>query len=257
MTLAVALVVDDHPSALDALAYALRDRYEVIVAATVREALAVLARLTPAVVVLDLLLDEPADDLHRELVMRDVPVVAVSGIEASAAEAIARVWGWAFIAKPPGDLALTAAVAAALETPPMPDDNPRATVAPPEPIAPDARMPSDAPLHADPSVARADLVSRRALRGVCAMLIAGLTAWGDAHGHPVSAVTVVVIGALGMGINAAVEAAKKRPGVTAAGGAGLAVLALGGTALDLPDAGSIAALGAAAVTALVDHARGA
>lgn len=76
-------------------------------------------------------------------------------------------------------------------------------------------------------------------------------------GHPVSAVTVVVLGALGMGVAAAVEAAKKRPGVTAAGGAGLVALALGGTALDLPDAGSVAALGAAAVTALVDHARGA
>ena len=263
MTLAVALVVDDHAAALDALAYALRDRYEVIVAATVREALAVLARLTPAVVVLDLLLDAPAAALHRELLLRDLPVVVVSGIEGDAAQAIARVWGVPALLKPVADHDLLTAVqratrAPTTETHPMPDDNPqRATVAPPEPILPDARTPSDAPLHADPSVARADLVSRRALRGVCAMLIAGLTAWGDAHGHPVSAVTVVVIGALGMGINAAVEAAKKRPGATAAGGAGLAVLALGGTLLELPDAGSIAALGAAAVTALVDHARGA
>lgn len=256
MTLAV-LVVDDHAAALGALAYALRDRYEVLVAATVREALDVLARLTPAVVVLDLLLDVDAAPLHRELVMRAVPVVAVSGIEASAAEAIARVWGWQHIPKPPGDLALTAAVAAALETP-MPDDNPqRATVAPPEPIPPDARTPSDAPLHADPSVAATDLRTRRALRGFVAALIAGLTVYGDMTGHPVSAVTVVVLGALGMGVAAAVEAAKKRPGVTAAGGAGLVALALGGTALDLPDAGSVAALGAAAVTALVDHARGA
>lgn len=251
------LVVDDHAAALGALAYALRDRYEVLVAATVREALDVLARLTPAVVVLDLLLDVDAAPLHRELVMRAVPVVAVSGIEASAAEAIARVWGWQHIPKPPGDLALTAAVAAALETP-MPDDNPqRATVAPPEPIPPDARTPSDAPLHADPSVAATDLRTRRALRGFVAALIAGLTVYGDMTGHPVSAVTVVVLGALGMGVAAAVEAAKKRPGVTAAGGAGLVALALGGTALDLPDAGSVAALGAAAVTALVDHARGA
>lgn len=256
MTAAV-LVVDDHPSALAGLAHPLRERWTVLVAATVAEALAVLARLTPAAVVLDLLLDADAAPLHRELVLRSIPVVTVSGIEASAAEAISRVWGWRHVSKPPGDLALTAAVAAALETSPMPDDDApqRATMAP-DPIAP-ARIPSDAPLSADPSVARADLISRRVLRGLCAALIAGLTAYGDAHGHPVSAVTVVVIGALGMGINAALEAAKKRPGVTAAGGAGLVALALGGTALDLPDAGSVAALGAAAVTALVDHARGA
>lgn len=259
---AVALVVDDHAAALDALAYALRDRYEVLVAATVREALAVLARLTPAVVVLDLLLDAPAAALHRELLLRDLPVVVVSGIEGDAAQAIARVWGVPALLKPVTDHDLLSAVqratrATTTETPPMPDDNPRATVAPPEPIAPDARTPSDAPLSADPSVARADLLSRRVLRGVCAILIAALTAYGDATGHPVSAVTVITIGALGMGVSAALDAAKKRPGVTAVGGAGLAVLALGGTLLELPDVGAAAALGAAAVTALVDHARGA
>lgn len=48
MTGAVALVVDDHPSARSALAYALRGAYEVVVAATVREALAVLSRLDVA-----------------------------------------------------------------------------------------------------------------------------------------------------------------------------------------------------------------
>lgn len=145
------------------------------------------------------------------------------------------------------------------------DDSARRTIIP-EPISPrvmtppglePARTPSSAPLHADARVAVADLITRRVLRGVVALAIAWLTIRGDATGHPVSGITVAVLGALGMGINAAVEAAKKRPGVTAAGGAGLAVLALGGTALDLPDAGSIAALGAAAVTALVDHARGA
>lgn len=263
MTLAVALVVDDHAAALDALAYALRDRYEVLVAATVREALAVLARLTPAVVVLDLLLDAPAAALHRELLLRDLPVVVVSGIEGDAAQALARVWGVPALLKPVTDHDLLTAVqratrATTTETPPMPDDNPqRATVAPPEPIAPDARMPSDAPLHADPVVARADLLSRRILRGVVSLLIGGLTLYGMRTGHPVDGVTVAVLGALGMGPDALAAAARKRPGATVAGGGALLALALAGDVYGVGGLGELAAGGVAAATALVDRARGA
>lgn len=119
-----------------------------------------------------------------------------------------------------------------------------------------ARAPSSPP-YVDAGVAKVDLISRRLLRGVCALVIAYLTYHGDATGHPVSGVTVAVIGALGMGLAAAADAARKRPGLTAAGGAGLVLVALLGELVDVHELGSAAALGVAGVTALVDRARGA
>jgi CheY-like chemotaxis protein len=254
VTVAV-LVVDDHPSALAGLAYALRDRWEVLVAATVAEALAVLARLTPAVVVLDLLLDADAAPLHRELVMRAVPVVAVSGIEASAAEAIARVWGWRCVAKPPGDHALTAAVAAALEPPPMPDDTtPRPTLAPPDPAAPlpaPAAPPdgdSVSPLAAtNPRVAVAEAWSRTVRRSLATLAVTGLALYFESRGHVVPLPVVAALTVLGIGMSGALAALKKRPGVAAGGVAGLAVLALSGGLLDEGGASLLATLGAGAI----------
>ena len=254
------LVVDDHPSALAGLAYALRERWEVLVAATVQEALAVLARLTPAAVVLDLLLDADASPLHRELVLRGVPVVAVSGIEASAAESIARVWGWRCIAKPPGDLALTAAVAAALETAPMPDESPRPTMAPPAP-APDAPLPappaapdgdSVSPLAAThPQVAIAEAKYRTLRRVVATIGLTGLAVLFELRGHTVPLPIVIGLTALGIGLSGAMAALKKRPGTAAGSAAGLALLALGGASFDLPGASLLASLGAGAIP-LVD-----
>jgi CheY-like chemotaxis protein len=254
------LVVDDHPSALASLAYALRERWEVLVAATVAEALAVLARLTPAAVVLDLLLDADASPLHRELVMRGVPVVAVSGIEASAAESIARVWGWRYVAKPPGDDTLTAAVAAALETAPMPDDSPRLTMTPPAP-APDAPLPappaapdgdSVSPLAAThPQVAVAEAWSRTIRRSIATIAVTGLALYFESRGHVVPLPIVAALTVLGIGVSGALAALRKRPAVAAGGAGALAVVALGGSLLDEGGASLVATLGAGAIP-LVD-----
>lgn len=145
------------------------------------------------------------------------------------------------------------------------NDNARRTIIP-EPISPrvltppgiePARTPSNAPLHADARVAVADLITRRVLRGGVAIAIAWLTIRGDATGHPVSGITVAVLGALGMGASALRDAATKRPGATAAGGAGLVLLALAGDVYGVGELGTVAAGGVAAATALIDQARGA
>lgn len=257
------LVVDDHESAAEGLAVPLRGRYAVTVARTVAGALAALAATAFSVVVLDLALDVDASPLHRELLLRETPVVVVSGIEADAARGMARVWRASALLKPVTDEELLSAVALAAarsnppETPTMPDPTP---AAPPEPALPPpapAPIPSDAPLHPDPGVARADLLSRRILRGSVALIIALLTVYGDSTGHPVGGVTVAILGALGMGVEAVAAAAKKRPGVTAAGGAGLVLLALGGDVANVPEMGAVAAVGVSAATAMVDWARGA
>jgi hypothetical protein len=109
----------------------------------------------------------------------------------------------------------------------------------------------------DPRVAIVDLQTRRLLRGLCALLIAGLTVYGDATGHPVSGVTVAVLGLLGVGTTSAVEAARKRPGATAAGGAALLLVSLLGDLVDVRELGSMAAFGVGGAVALVDRARGA
>jgi len=223
-----------------------------------------------AVVALDLVLGDDAAALHDALEGLGGPVLVVSGYESDRGRQTAARRGWRFLAKPFTEEEFRAALDAAAEegsTPTMSIEGPdmRTTPAPrasrPDPgddeIAPDARLPSDAPLHADPGVAKADLISRRALRGAVALLITGLTVYGDMTGHPVSGVTVAILGALGMGAKAFIDAAKKRPAATAIGGAGIVALALGGTAMSVPEAGQAAAIGAALATVLVDAARGA
>ena len=89
MTTPAVLIVEDHPSAALGLAHPLRERFDVLLASTVAEAVAVLRRVAVAAVVLDLGLDADASPLHRELILRGTPVVVVSGLEADAARTIA------------------------------------------------------------------------------------------------------------------------------------------------------------------------
>ena len=263
MTRPTVLVVDDHPAALEALAAPLRERYAVRTAGTVAAALAALAGAS--CVVLDLLLDAPATELHRALHDTRTPVVVVSGLESTAAQQVAAVWGWPALEKPVSPDALTAAVEAALETRPMPDTSPdasgeRTTMAPPPAALPAPRpVPADAdsspPIaQTDARAAIVDMLTRRILRGVVALAIAGLTVWGDSIGHPVSGVTVAVLGAMGMGVDAVLAATRKRPGATAAAGAALLALALAGDATGAGQLGTLAAVGVAGATALVDRA---
>ena len=260
MTRPTVLVVDDHPAALEALAAPLRERYAVRTAGTVAAALAALAGAS--CVVLDLLLDAPATALHRALHDTRTPVVVVSGLESTAAQQVAAVWGWPALEKPVSPDALTAAVEAALETRPMSDTSPdasgeRTTMAPPAPLPEPPAVPVDSspPIaQTDPPVAVVDLLSRRILRGLCSLAIVGLTVWGDRTGHPVDGVTVTALALLGMGASAAVNAVRKRPGATAAGAAGLLALALAGDAGQLGELGTMAAVGVAGATALVDRA---
>ena len=263
MTRPAVLVVDDHPAALEALAAPLRERYAVRTAGTVATALAALAGVS--CVVLDLLLDAPATALHRALHDARTPVVVVSGLESTAAQQVAAVWGWPALEKPVSPEPLLAAVAAALETRPMSDTSPdasgeRTTMAPPPALpAPPPPVPADAdsspPIaQTDARVAVVDLLSRRILRGLCSLAIVGLTVWGDRTGHPVDGVTVTALALLGMGASAAVAAARRRPGATAAGAAGLLALALAGDAGQLGELGTMAAVGVAGATALVDRA---
>lgn len=265
------LIVEDHEAVSNGVSRALRPHFEVVVAATARAAGEALDRGGVDVVVLDYFLGEGAEDLQQQIAGLCLPVVMISGMDPGKAGVVAQRMGWPFLPKPFTAEAICAKVREALGVPstlpPPPTEVALAvrptTVPPPMPVgqqpqdvapAP-GRMPSDAPLSDDPSVARMDLGSRRLLRGFCALLIAGLTFYGDATGHPVSAVVVVTIGALGMGVSAAVDAMRKRPGATAAGGTALIALALGGTLLHLPAAGPLAALGAAVATFLVDRAR--
>lgn len=259
------LVVEDHDLVRLSLAAPLRPLYDVAEAATVSAALALLSPTSPRVdaCVLDLRLDEPAAALHRELLLQRTPVVVVSGLSVEAAHDMGCVWGAAVLLKPVTDEALTAALDAALEKRPMPDQQPpdRTTQAPPEPPAlpaPSAvpaaeSAPPSSSLH--PAVAIAEMITRRGARLAVAGMIAYLTLRGDASGHPLSAVTVTVLGALGMGVDAFIAAAKKRPGLTALGGAGLVALALAGSATQTQELGSLAAFGVVGATALVDRAR--
>lgn len=246
------LIIDDSDLARDALSAALREQYVVAEAPSVAAALAALS-VAPhgfAAVVLDLRLDAPCAPLHARLDTLRVPVLVVSGLDEAAVRDAAESHGWASIAKPCDPDALVAAVEAILERPAVVE---RA----PAPVDVEAVRSASSPPYSDPGVARVDLLSRRALRGVCALAIAALTVYGDATGHPVSGVTVAVLGALGMGATAVADAARKRPGVTAVGGAGLVLLALGGQLGGVQGMGSAAAIGVAGVTALVDRARGA
>lgn len=280
----VVLVIDDQPLARASLALPLRGRFEVVLAATVREALDALRRLTPAVVVLDLLLDAPAAALHREILLRGLPVVVVSGIEGDAAQAIARVWGAPALLKPVADADLNAAVAAALETRTMPDADRLLT---PDPLAPDAQAPvsrvtgvtaptqtqlpappstpadidSVSPLAAThPAVAIAEVRYRTMRRIVASVGLTGLAVLFELRGHTMPVALVVGLTALGIGLSGLEAALRKRPAVAAGGAAGLALLALGGTALGLDEANTIATLGAGAIPVvglLADRVRGA
>lgn len=255
------LVVEDHEGAALGLAAPLRDRYEVTVARTVAEALAALAATAFAAVVLDLLLDAPAAELHRELLVRRTPVVVVSGLEADAARTIAQVWGAPLLLKPPTDTEILAAVDRAAarnaptETPTMPDAPPHTpTMAPPPPDAPlpaPASAPdldSVSPLAAtDPGVAIAEARLRTVRRVVASLALTGLTVLFELRGHTVPLPVVVALTALGIGVAGAVSALRKRPGVAAGGAAGLALLALGGDLLGVGGAGTLAALGAGAI----------
>ncbi len=266
------LVIDDHPAALAGLAHPLRERFEVIVASTVAEALAALRRVAVAAVVLDLLLDVPPTQLYRELLLRGTPVVVVSGIEGDAARAFAQIWGAPALLKPVADNDLLAAVTDAaarntsLETPPMPDDPQRATMAPPAPDAPLPAPPvapdgdSVSPLAAtNPAVAIAEAKYRTQRRVAATLCLTGLAVLFELRGHTVPLPLVIGITALGIGLSGALAALKKRPGVAAGGAAGLLALALGGTALGLDEASTLATLGAGAIPVvdlLADRVRG-
>ncbi len=261
------LVVDDHPSALAGLAYALRERWEVLVAATVAEALAVLRRVAVAAVVLDLVLDVPPTELHRELLLRGTPVVVVSGIEGDAARAFARIWGAPALLKPVADNDLLAAVTDAaarntsLETAPMqtaPDDSPRPTMAPPAPDAPLPAPPvapdgdSVSPLAAThPQVAVAEAWSRTIRRSIATIAVTGLALYFESRGHVVPLPIVAALTVLGIGVSGALAALRKRPAVAAGGAGALAVVALGGSLLDEGGVSLLATLGAGAIP-LVD-----
>lgn len=259
------LVVEDHDLVRLSLAAPLRPLYDVAEAATVSAALALLAPTSPRVdaCVLDLRLDEPAAALHRELLLQRTPVVVVSGLSVEAAHDMGCVWGAAVLLKPVTDEALTAALDAALEKRPMPDQPPpdRTTQAPPEPPAlpaPSAvpaaeSAPPSSSLH--PAVAIAEMITRRGARLASAAIIAWLIYHGDTSGHPLSGVAVASLSALGMGAEAFAAAVRKRPGATAAGVAGLVTLALVGEATQVGELGSLAAFGVVGATALVDRAR--
>jgi DNA-binding response OmpR family regulator len=256
------LVVDDHPAALAGLAHPLRGRFEVLVAATVAEALAVLrGPAAVAAVVLDLLLDVPPVELHRELLLRGTPVVVVSGIDGDAARVFARIWGAPALLKPVADNDLLAAVTAAARTSPgdpMPDATHTPTMAPPPPDAPLPAPPptpdtdSVSPLAAThPQVAVAEAWSRTIRRSIATLAVTGLALYFESRGHVVPLPVVAALTVLGIGVSGALAALRKRPAVAAGGAGALALVALGGSLLDEGGASLLATLGAGAIP-LVD-----
>lgn len=244
-----ALVIDDTASAASAAAATLSEvGYRVTRCATVVAALAHLSGDTPAVVVLDLSLDEPHGPLHDALERRGIPVVLVSGVEPESLPAIARDRRWGYLAKPYEPDALVAAVARATG---------RSSVVP-TPITPartedtgsrDSTPPAVA-ANADAAVRNAN--GRRALRGLCALVTGGLVAYFESRGHTVPTIPIVALAAFALGPEAIARALNRRPAVAVGGGAALALLALTGSALDARELSQLAALGTGAIGVVDD-----
>lgn len=263
------LVVDDHESAAEGLAVPLRGRYAVTVARTVAGALAALAATAFSVVVLDLALDVDASPLHRELLLRETPVVVVSGIEADAARGMARVWRASALLKPVTDEELLSAVASAAarshppETPTMPDPAPAPhapTLAPPPPdppLPPPPAVPagdSVSPLAAtNERVAIRDMETRRRLRLAMGLCVTGLTVLFELRGHAVPGWLVAALTVIALGVEGGLSSLRKRPAVAGGGAAALVALAVGGGMLGSHEAELVAALGAGAIP-VVDEA---
>lgn len=261
------LVIDDSAAARVALVAALAPHHFVTEAASVATALEALARSTPAAVVLDLRLDADRGPLHRKLLEDGVPVVLVSGDETEHLQAIARTNGWRFAAKPVEPELLVSLVASVIErgaerrTPTIPPGT-RPTMAPAPLPAVEAPLPigvtppegsslrPGAPDTRPERVQIHDAWGRRLKHGLVALCITGLTFYGQKSGHAPDWYVIAILGALGLGPGAAVDALRKRPGTAAVGVAGLVGLALLGDATHLPELGALSAMGVAALPAV-------
>ena len=262
-TPATILVIDDQPASLMALTMPLREAgHTVIEAGTVEAALAAIATATPDVVVLDLALDRPSAALHQVLTARALPVLVVSGVERAALPAVAELNGWASLEKPVSPLALTSSVALLLPRvtrvpaapPPAPQAPTEAAPTAAKAIVPAApQVPAEAPgstppqAYTDPRVQIEDLRTRRTLRGLCALLTTGLTAYFESRGHTLPLPLVLCLTAMALGADAVAKAIRQRPGVTIGGAAALVGLAVVGGATGVREAEMLALLGAGAI----------
>jgi len=263
------LVIDDDEAARYLVVHTLRGTYDVGEAATVAAALAALRQAPPDVVVLDLVLDREASELHAALVRRGLPVVLVSGTEPSRLPAEAEARGWRYLAKPVDPDALRAAVEAALDdrrrtpmptpTPTIPPGTRPAATASPVPAAPpdtSTTSAEDGPAPPDTRPAAVqirDLETRRQLRALCALIVGGLTAYFESRGHTVPGLTVGCVTGLGIGTDALLRAWTKRPVTTAGGVVALVALAVTGDVAGSRAVSHLAALGTGTL-GLVDDA---
>ena len=249
------LIVDDTPALLDALAAMLRDHgHEVDTAASVADAAVALASAPHRhrAIVLDLVLDAPAAPLHRLLVERELPVVLVSGADPSALPEVARSKGWQFLAKPVDGDALEAALQRAITSIvppptlplPRPSKVPKVDESTPSPPRGDSSPPL---ARTSERVAIHDGWSRTVRRSIASLGVIGLSLYFESKGHMVPWHIVAALTALGLGLDGAVTALKKRPGVAAGGAAALIGLALAGDATGVREVSQLAALGAGSI----------
>jgi DNA-binding response OmpR family regulator len=123
------LLIDDDPDFSAAVAtYLEANGFTVVRAASGREGLALAARERPALILLDIIMDERTDGLFTEGALRDlpglaaVPIVVVSSLYDAEAEFTVppdRVWGanTAFVRKPVDPSDLLARIRSLLEVP--------------------------------------------------------------------------------------------------------------------------------------------
>jgi DNA-binding response OmpR family regulator len=123
------LLIDDDPDFSAAVAtYLEANGFTVVRAASGREGLALAARERPALILLDIIMDERTDGLFTEGALRDlpglaaVPIVVVSSLYDAEAEFTVppdRVWGanTAFVRKPVDPSDLLARIRSLLEFP--------------------------------------------------------------------------------------------------------------------------------------------
>lgn len=112
------LVVEDYTEARQAIIETLHG-YDCIEAGTVVDALAAVeANPAPALVILDLRLNAPAAELHAALDRLNIPVIVVSGLDASEVRSTAEAHpGWRWMTKPVDSTALRGMVAQTVESP--------------------------------------------------------------------------------------------------------------------------------------------
>jgi CheY-like chemotaxis protein len=263
------LVIDDDSASRLALVHALAPYWTITEAASVASALSSLAITRYDAVVCDLRMDAPSEPLHDVLSHQGVPVVMVSGIEPERLPEATQRRGWRYLAKPCDPEALVSQVRAVMGR--ASQSGERMTVVPTGSSAPaidTSAQDRSTPVQREttpaggtqravaPMSERAQIHndwSRRLKHSIIALVIGGLTFYGQKTGHPVEWYVVAILGAIAVGPEAVKNAIVARPKAVTAGLAGLIGLAVLGDVTDQNALSALSSLGVAALP-VIDRA---